>query len=277
MNILKEKMMLNNGVEIPSIALGTWQIDNETVVRCVKDAYDLGYRHIDSASDYQNEEGVGRAIKELNISRDSLFVTTKVPASIKNYKEAVEIIKESLRKLDLGYIDLLLIHAPAPWPEMGPNRKPYFKENLEVWKAMEEFYKKDLVKAIGVSNFNVADVKNILDNCEIKPMVNQIPAFIGYIEKDTIEFCKENDILVEAYSPVATGRLLKSEYLKGIADKYGVTVPQLCIKFDYQLGLLPLPKSTHKEYMKENSELDFVISDEDMTLLSKLTQEELLK
>lgn len=179
--------------------------------------------------------------------------------------------------MDLGYIDLLLIHAPAPWPEMVPNRKPYFKENLEVWRAMEEFYKIGLVKAIGVSNFNIADVKNILDNCEIKPMVNQIPAFIGYIEKETIEFCKENDILVEAYSPVATGRLLKSEHLKNIATKYGVTVPQLCIKFDYQLGLLPFPKSTHKEYMKENADLDFVISDEDMALLLNLTQEELLK
>lgn len=277
MNILKEKMTLNNGIEIPAIALGTWQIDNETVVRCVKDAYDLGYRHIDSASDYQNEEGVGRAIKELKIDRNSIFVTTKVPASIKTYKETVDIIKESLRKLDLGYIDLLLIHAPAPWPEMGPNRKPYFKENLEVWKAMEEFYKLGLVKAIGVSNFNVADVKNILDNCEIKPTVNQIPTFIGYIEKETIEYCKENNILVEAYSPVATGRLLKSEHLKNIAAKYGVTSAQLCIKFDYQLGLLPLPKSTHKEYMKENAELDFVISDEDMALLTKLKQEDILK
>ncbi|MCH5171443.1 MAG: aldo/keto reductase [Erysipelotrichales bacterium] len=277
MSILKDKMMLNNGIEIPAIALGTWQIDNETVVRCVKDAYDLGYRHIDSASDYQNEEGVGRAIKELKIDRNSIFITTKVPASIKNYKEAVEIIKESLRKLDLGYIDLLLIHAPAPWPEMGPNRKAYFNENLEVWRAMEEFYKMGLVKAIGVSNFNVADVKNILDNCEIKPTVNQIPAFIGYIENDTIDFCKENNILIEAYSPVATGRLLKSEYLKNIAAKYGVTSAQLCIKFDYQLGLLPLPKSTHKEYMKENAELDFVISDEDMALLSKLKQEDILK
>lgn len=273
MDILKEKMLLANGVSIPSLALGTWQIDNKTVRKAIKDAYELGYRHIDSASAYKNEEGVGKAVKELNVSREDIFITTKVPAEIKTYQGARDVIKESLKKLDLDYIDLLLIHAPKPWEEMGHGKNKYYQENLEVWKALEEFYQLGLVKAIGVSNFEIDDLKNIFAHCKIKPMVNQIPVYIGYTPMKLIDFCKENNVLVEAYSPLGTGRLLKRDLIVEMAHKYGVTSAQLCIRYDYQLGLLPLPKSTHKEFMKINAMLDFEISKEDMDLLKSIDNE----
>ncbi len=269
MSILRETYELANGVKIPKMAIGTWQVSNSVVVNSVGVALKNGYRHIDTASAYQNEVGVGKAVRESGILRKELFITTKVPAEIKSYVEAVAIIKKSLKNFDLDYIDLLLIHAPKPWQEMfGGSEKAYFEENIAVWTAMEEAYKSGKIRAIGVSNFDVADIKNLMDNCEVKPMINQIKFFIGNTQDEITSFCQDNDILVEGYSPIATGALLKSGIVSEMANKYGKTIPQICIRYVLQRDALPLPKSTHEEYIIENANVDFEISKEDMEYLN---------
>ena len=270
--VLEEFYALNNGVRIPKLALGTWQIPEVISSDVVFKALDIGYKHIDTAIAYENETGVGiglkKAIEELKIPRESLFVTSKIPAEIKNYKEAVANILDSFKRINSTHIDLMLIHAPKPWCEMFKENKPnYYKENLEVWKALEEAYEWKKYRAIGVSNFSVDDLKNILDNSPIKPAVNQIRVHIGHVPEELIAFCKANDILVEAYSPNATGKLSENKTVQEIAKKYNVSVPQLGCRFDLQLGLLPLPKSTHEAYIRENAKLDFEISESDMERL----------
>lgn len=269
--ILNEKYTLKNGVEIPKMALGTWQVSNEAVTGSVNDAISVGYRHIDTAAAYQNEEGVGKGIAMSGVSRNDIFITTKVPAEIKTYEGAKKSIEGSLKDLNTDYIDLLLIHAPKPWDEMFvEGAKSYLEENLQVWKAMEEAYKEGKVKAIGVSNFTVEDLQNILDNCEIEPVVDQVRAFAGSVPEDIFSFCEERQILIEGYSPIATGELLKNEAIKEMADKYQVSIAQLCIRYLLQRGILPLPKTTHKEYMAQNAAVDFVISEEDMNTLNNV-------
>jgi len=268
--MLKENFVLNNGVQIPKIGFGTWQISNEDAVGAVEVALKAGYIHIDSASGYGNEEGVGQAVRASGIPREELFITTKVPAEIKTYEEAVANIEFSLAKLDLGYIDLLLIHAPQPWDKPWQSGHRYYEENVAVWKALEEFYKAGKVKSIGISNFFVADMENMLANCEIKPMVNQISYHIGNTQKDAVAFCRKHDILVQGYSPIATGRLLDNEEVGKMADKLGVSIAQLCIKYVLQKDILPLPKSNNAERIVDNTKLDFVISDEDMAYLDTL-------
>ena len=269
MSILTETYELANGVKIPKMALGTWQVPDDVVVDSVGAALKNGYRHIDTAFAYQNEKGVGKAVRKSEIPRQELFITTKIPAEIKSYVEAVATIKKSLENLNMDYIDLLLIHAPKPWKEMFEgSKKTYFSENIEVWTAMEEAYKSGKVRAIGVSNFNVADIKNLTDNCEVKPTTNQIRFFIGNTQDEITIFCQGNDILVEGYSPIATGRLLKNETVAEMAKKYGKTITQLCIRYVLQRGTLALPKSTHEEYIIQNANVDFEISNEDMEYLN---------
>ena len=264
-------MRLSNGVEIPSLGYGTWLIDNKKAVTSTKIALECGYIHIDSAQAYGNEEGVGKAIRESGIDRNKLFVTTKVQAEHKTYKKAKKSIDESLEKLNIGYIDLILIHCPQPWMLFRGKRR-FFKENIEVWKALEEAYKEGKVKAIGVSNFLIDDLENIMNNCEIKPMVNQVLCHIGNTPIDVIKFCQENDIVVEAYSPIAHGAALKDEKIKEMADKYKVSIPQLCIKYTLQLGTVSLPKASSKEHIEDNMKLDFTMSDEDMEALLKMNE-----
>jgi diketogulonate reductase-like aldo/keto reductase len=269
--MLENTMKISNGVTIPSLGYGTWQIDQSIAARCVHDALEVGYRHIDTAIAYGNEAGVGQAVRESGLKREDIFVTSKIPAEIKDYDGAKKAIDESLGRLDIGYLDLMLIHCPKPWSlYMTKFPKTYNKENLEVWKALSEAYEAKRIRSIGVSNFSIKDIKNIMEHSSIKPMVNQIPVFIGHVDRELIDFCKDNGILVEAYSPIATGRLLKRKDLQEMAGKYNVTVPQLCIRFDYQLGTLPLPKTTHKEYMVQNAAVDFEISHDDMETLLKL-------
>jgi len=269
MSILTENFELTNGVKIPKIALGTWQVSDDVVVKSVGVALKNGYRHIDTAFTYQNEVGVGKAVRESGIPRKELFITTKIPAEIKSYAEAVATIKKSLKNLNMDYIDLLLIHQPKPWKEMfSGSEKTYFQENVAVWTAMEEAYKSGIIRSIGISNFGVADIRNLMDNCEVKPMANQIRFFIGNTQNEITAFCQENDILVEGYSPIATGDLLENETVSEMAKKYGKTIPQICIRYILQKGVLPLPKSTHEEYIIQNANVDFEISKGDMEYLS---------
>ena len=264
-------MKLMNGVEIPTLAYGTWLIKNEDAEECVKTAIKCGYRHIDTAQAYGNEEGVGKGIKASGIKREDIFVTTKVMAEYKSYQEAKDSIKYSLMRLGLDYVDLILIHCPQPWAEFR-GEKRYFKENIEVWKALEEAYKEGKVRAIGVSNFLNDDIQNIFDHCEIKPMVNQILIHIGETPIDVIKFDQENGIIVEAYSPIAHGAALKNKAIVKMAEKYKVSVPQLCIKYTLQLDTISIPKASSEEHIKSNTELDFEITDEDMIELIKLNE-----
>lgn len=271
--ILNETYTLNNGYKIPKIAFGTWQIDNSTVTNAVKKALLIGYRHIDTASAYENEEGIGKAIKESGLSREEIFITSKIPASVKSYEEAKTIINNSLKNLDTSYIDLMLIHAPKPWEELfSGSDKNYFEENLAVWKAMEEAVDRGLIRSIGVSNFEIEDIQNIIEHGKIKPTANQIRVHIGHTPIDVIEYCKDNGIIVMAFSPNAAGKLLNHPTVTEIANKYHVSVPQLSIRYDYQLGLLPLPRSTNPAHIAENKEIDFTISEEDMKILSQVEE-----
>lgn len=271
--ILNETYTLNNGYKIPKIAFGTWQIDNSTVTNAVKKALSIGYRHIDTASAYENEEGIGKAIKESGLSREEIFITSKIPASVKSYEEAKTIINNSLKNLDTSYIDLMLIHAPKPWEELfSGSDKNYFEENLAVWKAMEEAVDRGLIRSIGVSNFEIEDIQNIIEHGKIKPTANQIRVHIGHTPIDVIEYCKDNGIIVMAFSPNATGKLLNHPTVTEIANKYHVSVPQLSIRYDYQLGLLPLPRSTNPAHIAENKEIDFTILEEDMKILSQVEE-----
>ena len=262
---------LSNGNEVPALAYGTWLIKNENAKNCVLMALEAGYRHIDTAQAYGNEEGVGLGIKESGLKREDIYLTTKVQAEHKTYNKAKKSIDGSLKKLGLDYIDLILIHCPQPWILFRSKRR-FFKENIEVWRALEDAYKEGKVKAIGVSNFLIDDLQNIMDHCKIKPMVNQILCHIGNTPMDVIKFCQENDIVVEAYSPIAHGAALKDKAIQEMANKYGVSVAQLCIKYTLQLDTISIPKASSKEHIEDNAKLDFEISEEDMIELIKLNE-----
>ena len=266
-----KEFTLNNGVKVPALAYGTWLIEDENAAKCVKMALEAGYRHIDTAQAYGNEEGVGQGIKESGLKREEVFITSKVQAEFKTYKKTKKSIDESLKKLGVDYIDLMLIHCPQPWM-LFRSKFRYFKQNVEVWKAMEDAYKEGKVRAIGVSNFLVDDLENIINNCEIKPMVNQILLHIGDTPVDVIKFCQENDIVVEAYSPIAHGKALNNKTIQAMADKYKVSVPQLCIKYTLQLDTISIPKASSKEHIEDNMKLDFEIKEEDMVELMKLNR-----
>ncbi|MBP1047789.1 aldo/keto reductase [Enterococcus sp. BWM-S5] len=266
--ILQENYTLNNDIKIPKVGFGTWMIDDEAVAQAVKEALEIGYRHIDTAQAYGNERGVGEAIRSSELERSEIFLTSKIAAEHKTYESAAQSIDESLEKLGLDVIDLMIIHAPQPWHEF--READYDSGNVTVWHALEDAYKAGKVRAIGLSNFNQHDIENILQHATIKPAVNQILAHISNTPFELIEYCKENDILVEAYSPMGHGELLKNQEIKKIAEKYQVSIPQLAIRYCLELGLLPLPKSANKAHIQTNGELDFKISKEDVDTLSAI-------
>lgn len=273
MKTLETVWNLGNGRAIPSLGLGFWQVSREDAERVVLDGFEVGYRHIDTAIAYGNEEEIGIALSRVSLPRESYFLTSKIPAQIKTYVEAKQAIEDSLTRLRTPYLDLMLIHAPKPWSEMRDPSKPYRyeKENLEVYRAMEEAYREGKIRSLGVSNFNVHDMENIIAHASVPLMVNQIPCYIGNVDEEVIDFAKRNGILIEGYSPLATGQLVHHPDVQKIAEKYGVTIPQICIRFVYQLGALPLPKTTHKEFMESNAKIDFEISPEDMAVLRSIS------
>ncbi|MCY7184829.1 aldo/keto reductase [Streptococcus gallolyticus] len=265
-----ETFKLNDNRDIPVLGLGTWMIAADKTAQAVRDALELGYRHIDTAQAYGNEAEVGEGILTSGIPREEIFVTTKVAAEHKTYDAATKSIDESLAKMGLDYIDLMIIHSPQPWAEWRDSDKNFDEGNLEAWRALEDAQKAGKVKSIGVSNFLISDLQNILDNGSVTPVVNQILTHVGNTPLALIDFCKEHNILVEAYSPIAHGEALKNKDIVAMADKYNVSVAQLCIKYVIQLGLVALPKTANPEHMKSNAELDFVISDEDMAILKNI-------
>ncbi len=264
--VLNENYTLSNGVKIPKIGLGTWLIPDGEAAQAVRDAVAMGYRHIDTAQAYGNERGVGEGVRTCGVLREEIFVTSKVAAEHKTYESAAKSIDESLAKLGMDYMDLMIIHCPQPWAEFRGERR-YFTENKEVWRALEKAYKDGKVKAIGVSNFLVDDLENILDGCEVKPMVNQILTHITNTPLELINFCREHGILCEAYSPIAHGEALKNRLILSVAEKYSVTPAQLCVRYALQLGMVVLPKTSNPEHMKNNADIEFEISAEDMDIL----------
>lgn len=261
--------VLENGVRIPKIGFGTWQIKNgEDAYIATLNALKIGYRHIDTAYAYGNEESIARAIKDSKIKREELFITTKLPANIKNYEETLEYFNRSIKALGLDYIDLYLIHAPWPWTDVGND---YSAGNVAAWKAMIKLYEEKKIRAIGVSNFNEREIVNLIENTSFKPLVNQIRFFIGNTQEEITSYCQRNNILVEAYSPLATGEIVENENLKSFAQKYGVTIPQICIRYCLQKQTLPLPKASSFGHIKENFDLDFIIEKNDMDYLDSLS------
>ena len=266
--VLQETYTLANGVQIPKLGLGTWFIADDAAPEAVRQAVKLGYRHIDTAQAYENEAGVGRGVRTCGLTRQEIFVTTKLAAEAKTYTEAARAIDDSLEKMGLDSIDLMLIHSPQPWADFRGG--DYSEGNREAWRAMEDAYLAGKLRAIGVSNFKVEDLQNIFAACRVKPMVNQLLVHVGNTPLELMDFCRKNGILVEAYSPVAHGEILKSPEVASMAEKYGVTVPQLCIRYDLQLGTLPLPKTANPRHMEDNAQVDFEITPEDMEILKAM-------
>ena len=265
--VLNETYTLSNGVKIPTLGLGTWFIDDDKVADAVKDAVDLGYRLIDTAQAYGNERGVGEGVRNCGLKREEIFVTSKVAAEHKTYEEAKAGIDETLKKMGLDYLDMMIIHSPQPWVEVNQSEDRYVEGNREAWRALEEAYNEGKLKAIGVSNFQIEDLESLMETAKIKPMVNQILCHISNTPLELIDYCQKNDIRVEAYSPIAHGEILDQPEIKAIADQYGVSVPQLCIRYTLQLDTVSLPKTGNKEHMKTNAEVDFEISAKDMETL----------
>lgn len=266
--ILNETYTLANGVKIPKLGLGTWFIDDNKVADTICQAVRIGYRHIDTAQAYGNERGVGEGICKCGIPRNEIFITTKLAAEAKTYEEAEKGINASLGKLGLDYIDLMLIHAPQPWEDFrGGN---YRNGNREAWRALEDAYKHGTLRSIGISNFKEDDIENIMSTCTVTPMVNQLLVHISNTPTKLIEYSESKGMLVESYSPIAHGKIVQTPEIVAMAEKYKVTVPQLCIRYCLQLDTVSLPKTSNFVHMKENAEIDFVIAESDMKILKNI-------
>lgn len=268
MAALAEHYTLSNGVRIPKIGFGTWQLaDGDSAYNAVKVALQEGYRHIDTARSYQNEASVAQAITDSALPREDVFLTTKLRAEIKTYDEAHRSFAESLAALKTDYVDLYLIHAPWPWHDVGGD---YRAGNAEAWRALEEIYTDGRARAIGVSNFTADDIKTLLTTASLAPQANQIEFYIGHTQPEVTAYCQANGILVEGYSPLATGTLIDNTEIRDLATRYKKSVAQLSIQYILQNGVLPLPKAATPSHIAENAVLDFTIDRADMDYLDAL-------
>lgn len=268
MNNLKDTYTLSNGVNIPCVGFGTWQTPNgETAINSVLEAMKCGYRHIDTAACYGNEESVGKAIKLSRINREELFVTSKLWNTDQGYESTLKAFDKTIKDLGLDYLDLYLIH----WPVVKEHKEDWKEAICETWKAFEKLYSDGKIRAIGVSNFKPHHLKVIFENCNIKPMVNQIELHPSHNQDETVQFCRDNNILVEAWGPLSTGRIFKVKEMQDIADKYSKSIAQITLRWHIQNEILPLPKSVTPSRIKENSMIfDFELLKEDMELIQNL-------
>jgi len=267
------KLILRNGLMIPRVGFGTWSVKDEEAEKVVCDAVSVGYTHIDTSSSYGNEKGIGKGIKSCGLERKKLFITTKIPAEIKDYQKAIDSIENSMKELDLNYIDLVLISSPQDTSEYVPG-KNFDKENVEVWKALEYMYLKGKVKAIGVSNFNVRDLENLFKNCHIPPMVNQICCYIGNTPLHLIKYCQKHKIVVEAYSTLDQGKIFNDARVKDMAMKYRLSIASLSVRYVIDLGCVSLPKSSTKDHMIENFDTDMRLKHDDVELMASFVAQE---
>ncbi len=265
--ILQETYTLSNGVKIPKLGLGTWFIPDAQASEAVRTAISLGYRHIDTAQAYENEAGVGEGVRTCGLPREQIFVTSKVAAEHKDYDSAARSIDETLEKMGLDYLDMMIIHSPQPWADFRGG--DYAEGNRAAWRALEDTYTAGKLRAIGVSNFRKPDLDNILSDCRVRPMVDQILLHISNTDLGLLDTCTTQDILVEAYSPIAHGEALKNPMIVEMAARYGVSAAQLCIRYVLELGAVALPKTADPEHMKANATVDFTITPDDMELLKQ--------
>ncbi len=264
--ILKEAYSLTGNISIPKLGLGTWFIDDDKAAEAVRAAVKLGYRLIDTAQAYGNERGVGEGVRTCGMPREQLFVASKVAAELKTYEEAASSIDETLEKMGLDYLDQMIIHSPQPWTEFRVEKR-YFEENKAVWRALEDAQMAGKVRVIGVSNFLKDDLENLLKDCRVRPMVNQILLHITGTDLELMDYCRQEGIQVEAYSPIAHGEALKNPAIAEMAKKYGVSPAQLCIRYVLKLGAVALPKTANPAHMESNAAVDFEISQGDMDTL----------
>lgn len=268
MKSLTDCYTLNNGLEIPCVGFGTWQAkDGNEAMQAVKDALAAGYRHIDTAAAYGNEESIGEAIRQSGIPREEIFITTKLWNGDHGYEAALAAIDVSLAKLGTDYVDLYLVH----WPNPKKFRDDFEKYNTETWHAMEEIYQSGKAKAIGVSNYRPHHLDALFKIAKVAPAVNQIRLFLGYTLNETVAYCREQNILLEAYSPLGTGKLLGAPELQPIAQKYGKSPAQVCLRWSLQRDFLPLPKSVTAARIAENANIfDFNLTQEELLLLDTM-------
>ena len=268
MKSLIDCYQLHNGVKIPCIGFGTWQTPNgEIAVNAVKEAISLGYRHIDTAAMYGNEESVGAAVKQSSIAREDIFITSKLQNTEHGYREALAAFDRTIRNLGTDYLDLYLIH----WPNPIKYRDRWQEANAGTWKAFEELYASGRIRSIGVSNFRPHHIDELMKTAKVAPMVNQIRLCPGDTQDDAAAYCRRHQILLEAYSPLGTGKIFKVAELQALAGKYGKTVAQICIRWSLQMGFLPLPKSVNEARIKENADVfDFELSARDVQVIADL-------
>lgn len=268
MKSMKDTFKLYNGVEMPCLGLGTYQSKDAVAAAAVKSAMETGYRLIDTAAAYGNERGVGQGIRISGVPREEIFVTSKLRNACHGYKATLEAFDMTLEKLGLRYLDLYLIH----WPNPIQYRSTWKEATIGTWKAFEELYKAGRIRAIGVSNFMPHHIEMLKETCEIKPMVNQLRLCPGVTQKEVVDYCKANEIQVEAYSPFGTGAIFKVPEMQALAAKYGKSVGQICLRWSLQMGWLPLPKSANPARVKENTEVfDFELEAEDVAFIANLT------
>ncbi len=267
MNSLRDTYTLHNGIKIPCVGFGTAQLTGETGCRSFLWALETGYRHLDSAQMYDNEEMVGAAVRESGVPREEIFLTTKLHNNVRGYQETRDSLDESLRKMKTDYADLFLIHWPAP----GRFKLNWKKANAESWRAMEDLLEEGRVRSIGVSNFRPEHTRALLETARVKPMVNQIKLLPGETQEGVAPYSREAGMLLEAYSPLGAGDIFRSGTMKELAGKYGRSIAQIALRWSLQRGYLPLPRSSNRERIRENARIfDFDLSQEDLLLLDNL-------
>ena len=265
---LNDTLLLHNGVSVPCLGYGTYKVPAEDARASTAAAIRTGYRHIDTAAYYRNEAGVGQAVRESGLARENVFITSKVWNTDRGYEKTRAACEASLKALGMDYLDLYLIHWPANYLQYGTDADAL---NAETWRALEDLYKEGKVRAIGLSNFLPHHIKALMETAEIKPMVDQIELHPGWLQRGTLRYCRDNGILVEAWSPMGRGAVLEFPVLKELAEQYGKSVAQLCVRWVIQHGALPLPKSVHPDRIATNAQVfDFVISDRDMETMDNL-------